>query len=115
MSNKETLGSKINAIRAEKRIGVRELSRMVDVSAMHISNIEKDKSSASPELIKKIAKALETDADELLALADQVDPSVVDVINAQHDVVPSFLRSAKDLTPEQWEKLQKQVEKMTKK
>ena len=110
-----TLGEKINQLRSDQRIGVRELGRMVDISAMHISNIEKGKSSASPELISKIAKALGANVDELMSLADQVDPEVVDVINASHDVIPSFLRSAKNLTPEQWEKLQKQVEKMTKK
>jgi transcriptional regulator with XRE-family HTH domain len=115
MSKKQTLGSRINELRVEKRIGVRELGRLVDISAMHISNIEKGKSSASPELIRKIAKALEADADELLALSDQVDPDVVDVINANHTQVPSFLRAAKNLTPEQWETLQKQVEKMTRK
>jgi len=34
------------------------------------------------------------------------------VINSNAQSVPSFLRAAKDLSPEQWEKLMKQVEKM---
>lgn len=108
------LGEKIKSLRETHRIGVRELGRMVDVSAMHISNIEKGKSSASAEIILKIAEALQTSPDELLALADQVAPDVADVINRNAQAVPSFLRAAKDLSPEQWAKLMKQVEGMKK-
>ena len=106
------LGDRIKALREEHRVGVRELGRMVDVSGMHISNIEKGKSSASSEIIQKIAVALKSDPDELLALADQVAPDVAEVIHSNSQAIPSFLRSAKDLTPEQWEALQAQVEKM---
>jgi len=104
----------VNYLRTEKRISVRELGRLVGVSAMHISNIEKGKSSASPEIVKKIALVLETNPDELLKASDQVDPAVVDVINSNPQSIPSFLRSAKDLTPEQWALIQAQVEQMTK-
>ena len=44
------LGEKIKSLREEHKVGVRELGRLVDVSAMHISNIEKGKSSASAEI-----------------------------------------------------------------
>src|SRR5210317_352910 len=103
----------VNKLRTEKRISVRELGRMVEVSAMHISNIEKGKSNASPEIVKKIAAALNTNADELLQSSNQVDPEVVGVINSNPQAIPSFLRAAKDLTPEQWEELQAQIKKMT--
>ena len=106
------LGERIKELREERKVGVRELGRLVDVSAMHISNIEKGKSSASAEIIQKIASALQTDADELLALADQIAPDVAGVINSNTQAVPSFLRAAKDLSPEQWTELMKQVEKM---
>ena len=97
------LGEKIKSLREEHKVGVRELGRLVDVSAM-ISNIEKG-SSASAEIIQKIAEALKTDADELLALADQIAPDVANVINSNTQAVPSFLA--------QWNKLMKQVEKMS--
>ena len=108
------LGAKIKSLREERKVGVRELGRLVDVSAMHISNIEKGKSSASAEIIQKIAEALNTNPDELLALADQVAPDVADVINGNSLAVPSFLRAAKDLTPKQWADLMQQVEQMKK-
>ena len=111
---KDTFGDRLKALRSEKRMGVRELGRAVGISAMHISNLEKGKSMPSAELVEKLAAELEGDLDELLHLADQIDPAVVDVIQSQPQVIPSFLRSAKNLTPEQWEKLQKQVAKMAK-
>ena len=109
-----TLAERLKALRSENNMGIRELGRAVGVTGMHISNIEKSKSSPSPELVQKIARALNANVDELLYLAEQIDPEVVEVIHNQPYVIPSFLRSAKNLTPAQWEKLQKQVEKMNK-
>ena len=106
-------GELVNKLRTEKRLSVRELGRLVDVSAMHISNIEKGKSNASPEIVKRIAAALDANADELLQASNQVDPEVVGVINSNPKAIPSFLRAAKDLTPGQWEELQAQIKKMT--
>ncbi len=109
-----TLGDKIKELREDKRFSIRELGRRTDVSAMHISNIEKGKVNASPELVTKIASELEANVDELLHLADRVDPEVVDVIQKNPTAVPSFLRSAKDLSPEEWEKMQNYLNKMKK-
>ena len=106
------LGEKIKELREDKRISIRELGRRTDVTGMHISNIEKGKANASPELVTKIADALEANPDELLHLADRVDPEVVDVIQKNPMAVPSFLRSAKDLSPEEWEKMQSYLDRM---
>ena len=114
MNNEATFGQRVQALRVEKRMGIRELGRALDISAMHISNLEKGKSMPSSDLVEKIAAELQGDLDELLHLADQLDPAVVNVIQSNPYTVPSLLRSAKNLTPEQWAKLQKQVEKMAK-
>ena len=113
MSSDTTFAGKLAALRAEQKMGIRELGRAVGVTGMHISNLEKGKSAPSAELVLKLAEALQANADELLYLADQVSPEVVDVIHQNPLAVPNFLRSAKNLTPEQWELLQKQVEQMT--
>ena len=102
----------LKILRIDKRFGVRELGRAVGVTGMHISNMEKGKSMPSPELIVKLARVLDTDVDEMSHRADHLAPEVVDVIQKQPKAVPNFLRSAKDLTPEQWAQLQKQVEEM---
>ncbi|MDO7653115.1 MAG: XRE family transcriptional regulator, partial [Porticoccus sp.] len=65
-----------------------------------------------PELIVKLARALEADVDEMSHRADHIAPEVVGVIQNQPKAVPNFLRSAKNLTPGQWAQLQKQVEAM---
>ena len=113
MNDKNTFAERLGELRAERRMGIRELGRAVGVTGMHISNLEKGKSAPSAELVLKLAEALEANVDELLYLADQVSPEVVDVIHQNPLAIPNFLRSAKNLTPEQWELLQKQVEQMT--
>jgi len=102
----------LKGLRTEQRIGVRELGREVGVTGMHISNMEKGKSLPSPALIVRLAEALGTDVDEMSHQANQIAPEIVGVIQNQPKAVPNFLRSAKDLTPEQWEMLQKQVDSM---
>ena len=102
----------LKGLRTEQRIGVRELGREVGVTGMHISNMEKGKSLPSPALIVRLAEALGTDVDEMSHQANQIAPEIVGFIQNQPKAVPNFLRSAKDLTPEQWEMLQKQVDSM---
>jgi transcriptional regulator with XRE-family HTH domain len=109
-----SLGKKIKELREEKQISIRELGRRTDVTGMHISNLEKGKVNASPELVRKIAATLEANTDELLHLADRIDPEVVDVIQKNPMAIPSFLRSAKDLSPEEWQKMQKYLDAMKK-
>ena len=109
-----SLGDKIKELREDKRISIRGLGRLTDVSGMHISNIEKNKINASPELVTRISEALDADIDELLHLAERVDPEVVNVIQKNPQAVPSFLRSAKDLTPEEWGKMQTYLNRMKK-
>ena len=112
---KETLGEYIRKLRNAKNIGVREMGRALEVSGVHISSIEKDKNTPSPELLRKMAIVLGVDVDKLLSKANQVDPEVINVIKKSSTVVPSFLRSAKHLTKEQWAELEKTVQEMTKK
>tara|TARA_Y100001970_G_C14014806_1_gene740356 strand:- start:548 stop:937 length:390 start_codon:yes stop_codon:yes gene_type:complete len=108
------LGETIKALRDDKRLSMRGLAKAVDVSPMHISNIEKGFTKGSSELIAKIARVLETDVDSLLHIADRVDPEVVEVIQQNPQAVPSFLRSAKDLSTDDWEKMHGYLEKLKK-
>jgi transcriptional regulator with XRE-family HTH domain len=98
-------GLYIRELRSEKRLSVRKLAELVDISAMHISKLENEKSNASPELIAKLAIALEIDPDILLQKSNQVAPEIIEVINSQPETIPAFLRSAKGLSPEQWEEM----------
>ena len=66
---KETLGEYIRKLRNAKNIGVREMGRLLEVSGVHISSIEKDKNTPSPELLRKMAIVLGVDVDKLLSCA----------------------------------------------
>ena len=105
-------GETIKALRFQKRLSMRGLAKAVDVTPMHISNIEKGFTTGSSELIAKIARVLETDVASLLHMADRVDPEVVEVIQQNPQAVPSFLRSAKDLSADDWEKMQSYLKKL---
>ena len=107
-----SLGETIKALRDENRLSMRGLAKAVDVTPMHISNIEKGFTTGSAELIAKIARVLETDVDSLLHMADRVDPEVVEVIQQNPQAIPSFLRSAKDLSADDWKKMQTNLEKL---
>ena len=102
MMTTATFATRLKTIRADKGIGVRELGRLINKTGQHISNIEKGIANPSAEVVLAIAKALSTDVDELMHLAGQVDPEVVDVIQSSPLAVPSFLRSASNLTEAQW-------------
>ncbi len=112
---KTTLGEYVRNLRNKRDLGVRELGRKVKVSGVHISCIEKNKATPSPELLRKIALILGTDVDKLQAMANHVDPEVINVIKRSPSAVPSFLRSAKGLTKSQWQELEETALKMSKK
>ena len=45
MSSDTTFAGKLSTLRAERKMGVRELGRAVGVTGMHISDLEKGKSA----------------------------------------------------------------------
>ena len=71
-----TFGEKIRELRKAKNLSQRDLAAKVKVNFTYISKIENEKLDfgdyPSEELILKLAKALEADADELLILAKKV-------------------------------------------
>ena len=75
-----TFGEKIRELRKAKNLSQRDLATKVKVNFTYISKIENEKLDfgdyPSEELILKLAKALEADADELLILAKKVPESV---------------------------------------
>ncbi|MDP7331059.1 MAG: helix-turn-helix transcriptional regulator [Candidatus Marinimicrobia bacterium] len=113
--SKKTFGQLIRSLRQAKGISLRKLAEEVDVSFVNIAHIENDKVKTSKKTIQQLAKALGQDVDELLARAEEISDDIEDIIRKQASTLPSFLRSAKNLTKEQWLELAKQVEEMGKK
>jgi transcriptional regulator with XRE-family HTH domain len=75
-----TFGEQIKRLRKAKNLSQRDLAGKVKVNFTYISKIENEKLDfgdyPSEELILKLARALEADADELLLLAKKIPESV---------------------------------------
>jgi len=116
MTTKEQgFGATIRALREEKRIGLRQFAKMLGMSATYLSKIERDElSPPAEERVKEIARLLERDPDELLALAGKVDSELNAIIRNQPRQMASFLRMARDFSGPELEHLTKYAEKRNK-
>jgi HTH-type transcriptional regulator, competence development regulator len=85
-----TFGERIRQLRKEKNLSQRDLAMKVKVNFTYISKIENEKLDfgdyPSEELIRKLAKSLGTDADELLILAQKVPEAIRKRIIERPDV-----------------------------
>lgn len=117
MSLNKSFGQRIRELREEKkkndpRYSLRQFAQLVGISATFLSKVETDEfPPPSAEKIQAMAELLGTDADELLALAGKIDPTLPEIIRQQPKAVADFLRTASQfgLTEEQFKKLTKQI------
>ena len=114
MSNK-TLGLLIRKLRKDKGLSLRKLAEKVDISFVNIAHIENGRVVTSEEIIKQLAKALDYDVDKLLAAADSVNEDIKKIIKKMPTAVPDFLRTAKNLTEDEWKELTDQIKNRKKK
>lgn len=69
----ETFGERIQRLRREQSRTQRDLAGVLAIDFTYLSKLENDRGDKpSEELVRKLADALETDAEELLALAGKV-------------------------------------------
>ena len=113
--NKEKFGMLIRKLRKAKKLTLRELGDIVHVSYVNIAHIENGRSGASRKVIQKLAKALDYDVDKLLAAADEIGEDVEKIIRKIPSAVPDFLRTAKNLTKDEWQNLTDQIKVMNNK
>jgi transcriptional regulator with XRE-family HTH domain len=75
-----TFGQRIRQLRKAKNFNQSELADKVGINFTYLSKIENDRLASSEfpseETIKKLAKALEADADELMLMARKVPDSI---------------------------------------
>tara|TARA_Y100000294_G_scaffold173936_1_gene191021 strand:- start:873 stop:1229 length:357 start_codon:yes stop_codon:yes gene_type:complete len=112
MMNKIEFGLLIRKLRKAKNMTLRDLEKLVDVSFVNIAHIENGRSGASKKIIKQLAEALDYDVDKLLADADAIGEDVEKIVRKIPSAVPEFLRTAKNLTEEEWKSLTEQVKNM---
>ena len=105
-----TIGQRIRSIRLSRNLTQRELADRVGLNVTYLSRIENDRldSDQTPResTLQKIANALETDADELLLLANRIPGSYRSRILAKSGLFRRIL----DLCDEDLERLLNEVE-----
>lgn len=73
-------GERVRELRKAKNLGQRAFGQLVGVSHTYVSKIENEKLDfgdyPSEDLIRKIAKALDADEDELLVLAKKIPEQI---------------------------------------
>lgn len=111
----QEFGQFIRDSREKLNITLRQLARDVEVSPTYLSQIEQGNfAPPSEEKIKLLAKHLKLDGDQLMAMADKIPSDLKPIFTENPQPVADFLRTAKGLTPEDWEKLKKTAEKLQK-
>ena len=85
-----TFGERIRELRKSKNLSQRDLATKVGVNFTYISKIENEKLDfgdyPSEDLIRKLAKALRADADELLILAEKIPEAIKKRVIQRPDV-----------------------------
>lgn len=89
-----TFGERIRQLRKERKLTQQELADKVGINFTYLSKIENDKLESaefpSEETIKKLAKALSANADELLLMAKKVPDSIKKRVIQRPDAFRKF-------------------------
>jgi len=99
---------------AEKIIATDNKGEKKPMTHSNLSHIEHGKVWTTREVLEQIAAKLDYELDEMLAIRKEVGSDIEDIIIDQIDLVPQFLRTAKNLTSEEWGNLIEQVKKIKK-
>ena len=96
--------------------GLRETARLLNIAPAHLTDIEKGRRNPSEDLLMRICRVYGIAEAELRAGWSRPE-AIVDEVASQDAVtaakVPEFLRTARKLTPEQWNQLIRQARRMT--
>lgn len=107
MRDTKKFGERVRDLREAKAgsnpsFTLRQFAQALKLSPSYISMMERgDLPPPKAENIKKMADLLGCDADELLALANKVDPELETIIKEKPDVVPDLLRMVRGMPSEQ--------------
>lgn len=111
----ESFGETVRRLREAQKIGLRKFAETVGMSPTYLSKVERDEfNPPSEEKVRAIAKALDQDPDELLALAGRVASDLTEIIQRRPREMATFLRAANGLSAEQMQRLAEQAQRIKK-
>jgi transcriptional regulator with XRE-family HTH domain len=110
-----TFGERLRELRKAKNFSQRVLADKVGINFTYLSKVESEKLDfaqyPSEELIRKLAKALEADVDELLLLAKKIPPDIRERVIER----PDAFRKIASLDDETLDAVLKDIERKEKK
>ncbi len=115
MTDKLKFGEYIRKLREEKKktdpkFSLRQFAQAVGISATFLSKVETGEfKPPASDKIKTMAQLLEIGPDKLLAMAKKIDPELSNIIMGKPEAIADFLRTAKNLSEKEIEKLTKQI------
>ena len=105
-------GAFVRREREAREIGLREMAKMIEVSPTYVSKVERDEFPPPAEdKVRKIAKILKLDVDELLALAGKVSSDLSEIIRENPREMAALLRTTKGMTADDVVGLAREAEK----
>jgi transcriptional regulator with XRE-family HTH domain len=115
-SDSPSIGDRLRKHRVEVLSrGLREMARLLDIAPAHLTDIEKGRRTPSEDLLKRITVHYKIDEAELRSGWSRPD-QIVDEVATQNPVtaakVPLLLRAARNLPPEQWDRLIEQAKRL---
>ncbi len=113
-----SFGEFLRSHRIEKmKKGLRETARLLEISSAHLTDIEKGRRSPSSNLVERISRVYSLDSADLFVRTKKI-PEVIKKIATQDTTtaakVPEFLRVAKDLSRDQWDRIIKNAKTLSK-
>jgi HTH-type transcriptional regulator, competence development regulator len=111
----DKLGDRIRKLREQspKYKSLRQFADALKKSPSWVSKVERNLEVPSQESIVEIARLLDADSDELLTLANKLDPEIErDLV--RHAEMHGLLRTIKDMTPAQLERLGQEAKRLAK-
>lgn len=112
----QPIGEKLRIQRVEVvNRGLREMAGLLDIAPAHLTDIEKGRRTPSEALLLRIAEHYHLPIADLRSGWSRPDAIVSEVASQSSTTaakVPEFLRTARNLSSEQWDRLIRQAGKM---
>ena len=107
------IGELVRQWRIERGLGLREFARRVGLSPTFVSKFERGEfKPPGEEKLLEMARVLEKDRDEILALAHKVSSDLPEIIRENPRETAELLRTVRGFGPEQINELTEQARKM---
>lgn len=117
LSKSAPIGERLRHQRVEVQgKSIRDFAKLIECAPIHLSDIETGKRAPSEELLLRMAKVYGLSESELRAGFNRPESIVAEVASESTvaaQKVPEFLRTARGLSAEQWDRLIKQARKIS--